>query len=884
LRDWDAFNSHVALKYQIYNGLFLSLPFKDVRQPGILLPVFASYCREQLETGGSPPEIVRNFFAERTESTDSEEMVEVLFKFMQIAERQVVLFDALEDAAFPFVQDLGGTGSLKELLGRISAGNKEEEYAKLLEDFRVRVVLTAHPTQFYPDEVLAIITDLSKALRNDDLQGIYNLLLQMGKTRFKNREKPTPLDEAKSLLWYLENIFYETVPRVQRTLTEILPDSSFDHGPAGPNVELGFWPGGDRDGNPYVTADTTREVGSLLRSSVLRLYQADLKRLERRLTFEGITERIARISEKLRLTIYPLVKVSTADTEDDGACEDVSESAYQSAEELESELMSVHKELQIEHMGLFAEQLQELIVKVRTFGFHFASMDLRQDSRVHAQAVADIIEGLRRSEKGDLPFTGDDYLAMNDAARVDSLGRLLDAVSEEIDASALMPQESRSKDIIQAIRAADVIQGNNGERGLHRYVISNTHSVSDILTPFVLTHHALRMRSGIKLDIVPLFETIEDLSRAHEVMETLYGHPAYRSHLEERGNLQTIMVGFSDGTKDGGYVTANWEIFRAKERLTTVAREHGVQVIFFDGRGGPPARGGGNTHKFYRSFGKTIESREIHLTVQGQTISSKYGTEEAARHNLEQLVSAGLENNLFPHSSDLQPEDVEFLDNFSQTCRKSYQELREHPQFMPYLKEMTPLVYYGQTNIASRPTSRGNTDELTLSDLRAIPFVGAWSQLKQNIPGFFGFGSGIAQAIEEKKADELKQLYQRSLFFRTLVENAMQSLSKTYYPLTAFMGKDRKFGDFWHILSDEAERTRRSLVDISGQSDILASEPTIKESIRLREDIILPVQVIQQYALARLREAKLSEEDRSTCEKMVIKSLAASVNASRNAV
>ncbi|MFW5690010.1 MAG: phosphoenolpyruvate carboxylase, partial [Spirochaetota bacterium] len=345
--------------------------------------------------------------------------------------------------------------------------------------------------------------------------------------------------------------------------------------------------------------------------------------------------------------------------------------------------------------------------------------------------------------------------------------------------------------------------------------------------------------------------------------------------------------GFSDGTKDGGYVSANWEIFKAKRRLTAQATRRQLDVTFFDGRGGPPARGGGNTHRFYRSLGRSISSREIQLTIQGQTISSKYGTRAAARYNLEQLVTAGLDTNLFAETHHLLTEDENALiDRLSERAIAAYLELKNHPRFIGYLRDRTPLTYYGKTNIASRPTQRGGQNEISLDRLRAIPFVGAWSQMKQNVPGYYGFGTAIESLRDEGRLDELRALYHRSLFFRTLVDNAMQSLSKTSFELTAHIERDPVYGEFWLMLRDEASRTREGLLAVSEQRELMDAEPIIRQSIRLREEIVTPVLVIQQYALNAIADSsvRVAGESRETLEHMITKSMATAVNASRNAV
>jgi phosphoenolpyruvate carboxylase len=255
-----AFNELVAMKYQLYNGLFLGLPFEDLADTGVQLPLFAGACREKLQAGKSPAEIVEQFFKERPGKIGFEAKVKFLFKFLQLVERQVVLFDALEDAAFPEVNDLEGPGSLSHFLARVKDQRKTDLLEGKIADYRIRIVLTAHPTQFYPDSILGIITDLNEAIAGDKLPVINDLLLQMGKTRFQNRQRPTPVEEARSLIWYLEHIFYATLPSISDRIVTSLSDDRQDPFLHRPKVELGFWPGGDRDGNPYVTSDTTLKV------------------------------------------------------------------------------------------------------------------------------------------------------------------------------------------------------------------------------------------------------------------------------------------------------------------------------------------------------------------------------------------------------------------------------------------------------------------------------------------------------------------------------------------------------------------------------------------------------------------------------------------------
>jgi len=845
-----------------------------------MLPVFATYCKEELAVGREPAQIVKKFIDERLPGLSKKERLDYLFRFMQLAERQIVMFDALEDAAFSHVHQLDGPGSVAGLYERVKTQGKLPELRALLRDYRVRVVLTAHPTQFYPDEVLGIITDLADSLERGDANDVYELLMQMGQTRFRNTEKPTPVDEATSLLWYLQNVFYETVPTIQREIAELAAEGSESALSLSPVLELGFWPGGDRDGNPYVTADVTSHIANLLRRSILELYLADVRKLTRRLTFPGVGELLQEIGDRIQRTISPFVELPMGLDESREFCVEPDERQYWSPDELSADLRRAHELLLNHNLGLYRDRLEELMYKVAAFGFHFASLDLRQDSRVHTSVVDNILSIL-----GKLPVDSS-YCELSPQEKI---ACLYETAADLPDTEALIENLSEAIDIdtIRSLQVTARIQERNGIRGMHRYIISNTQTEANVAEVWFLAVCAGMSKERLPIDIVPLFETIDDLHAATGVMERLYDNERYATQLKSRGNKQTIMLGFSDGTKDGGYVTANWEIFKAKRRLTAQASRRGLTVTFFDGRGGPPARGGGNTHRFYRSFGKTVASREIQLTIQGQTVSSKYGTPDAARFNLEQLLTAGLDTNVLTSQQHiLTEEENNLLDSLADRAYHVYQELKEHPRFLSYLRDRTPLTFYGKTNIASRPTQRGGSSELSLSTLRAIPFVGAWSQMKQNVPGYYGFGRAVEELLETTPLDEIRSLYTQSLFFRTLVDNAMQSLSKTNFALTSYLAEDAEYNEFWKMLKDEADRTRRMLLAVSRQEELLDSEPMTRESIRLREEIVAPVLVIQQYALNAManKGVRVADESDEILERMITKSLAAAVNASRNAV
>ncbi len=845
--------SHSDLLYHTYNSMFLRLPFEKINVKGTLLALFSEACEQGFGQGRPPDRFIHKFWEEYCEHYTPEERHELLSYFIRYIERQVVLFDSVEDALFKETHDVGGSGSLAYLLNRVNTPVLRQKLVEKLLTYSVRLVLTAHPTQFYPGKVLAIIDDLGKAIGQNDLEEIRLMLLQLGKTSFVNKKKPTPLDEALSLGWFLENIFYNAIPDIIFQLFDALQlDVTEFNNPS--VIALGFWPGGDRDGNPFVTAEVTRDVARRLREAIVRCYYRDIRQLRRRLTFSGVEERIVAIDNRIYATLY----------------KPGSHLVYGSCAELLNDLGVVRRLLVDKHDKLFIEHLDLFILKVRIFGFHFATLDIRQDSSKHEE----VWQSIRKQQGLKEPET-----------EAEQLQQLL-AADFPLD-EHLFPEDSITHDTIAMLRQIVAIQRENGKLGCHRYIISNCGSVlnvMEVLTLARLTIGHVGPGGSIPLDVVPLFETVEDLKMGAQIMRDLYTLPTYRTQLEARGMQQTIMLGFSDGTKDGGYLRANWSIYRAKEELTRISREHGVSVVFFDGRGGPPGRGGGNNASYYAAQGADIENREIQVTIQGQTISSTYGTHAAACYNIERLFTAGLENHLFEsHATELDEADRALLDQLADTAYDAYAVLKGHEQFVPYLEKMTPLMWYGDTNIASRPTKRNTGGGLKFEGLRAIPFVGAWAQMKQNIPGYYGFGDALAQLRQKGIGEQLLQLYKSSLFFRTLVENSMQSLLKSNFDATRYQRDDAEFGKFWQMLETEYLRSIETLKWLSGQEQLLADNPNSKGSIGLREKIVLPLIAIQQYAIQQLRSGVITERERELFKHMALRSMFGIINAARNA-
>lgn len=834
------FQDSVGIKFQLYNSLFLSLPFYGVDKTGILLSLFNTQCEEGYADGKSPLEIIDSFF----ENYSEKEKTDLLFRFVQYAERQVVLFDALEDAAFTKLHDTQGAGTLKQLESRVAQENKTAEFAEKVNNFSVRLVLTAHPTQFYPGAVLGIINDLVEAIDNNDVSLINTYLQQLGRTPFFKKQKPTPFDEAMSLIWYLENVFYDSIGNIAAEIKNTFPDEEFDLSNL---IEMGFWSGGDRDGNPFVTTEITLQVADALKRSILKCYHRDVRKLKRRLTFTGVDAALAELEERLYRTAFQ------------------TESGDLTKDDILEKLNEIREMLIRNHNGLFFHLLDNLIEKVEIFGLYFAALDVRQDSGVHAKVLTDV------AEKTDI--LPKNYADLPDAEKIAAILEIKDSVNPQVFDDEL------TRDTLQNVSAVKTIQENNGVHGCHRYIISHCETALNVLEVYAIFRLGGWRKEDLNVDIVPLFETIADLRAAEKIMRELYENAVYREHLSKRGNVQTIMLGFSDGTKDGGYLMANWSIYKAKDELTALARKYGVSVIFFDGRGGPPARGGGKTHKFYSSMGGNIASEAIELTIQGQTVSSNFGTINSAQFNIEQLVHAGIFNPLFNHKeTTFTPEEENLLQNLAEEGLRAYEDLKNDPAFLDYLSDVSPLKFYAETNIGSRPAKRG-AGKLTLNDLRAIPFVGAWSQLKQNVPGFYGVGAALKKM--EASLDEISQMYQSNLFFKTLLDNCEMAMQKSDFSLTTYLADHPAYGAIWRKIHDEFDLCRKYLAKVTGKEDLMTDYPTEQQSVRTREKIVLPLTTIQQYALTKIRESE-NAELKSVYERLVIRCSFGIINAGRN--
>ncbi|MCV6630527.1 MAG: phosphoenolpyruvate carboxylase [Flavobacteriaceae bacterium] len=843
LRRLDEFKRMVLNKFNIYNSLFLNLPYTHGEAIGSLLPVMLRQCEKGLRAGKEPQEILEIFFTQFAELTTEQEQMDFMFKIVQYVERQVVLYDSVEDAAYSKLLEYTNSLSIHDYFELVDKNKNWDKIADKLSSFSARIVLTAHPTQFYSPAILDLMSKLRTQVDANDLDAIDLSLQQLGLTSLIQSKKPTPYEEAQNIIHILRHTYYDAIGELFSYVKKEIGRQDFDNYNI---IKLGFWPGGDRDGNPYVTAAVTKQVADALRINIMKCYYNEIKSLRTNLTFKGVQEPLNKIRDLLYKAMFDAnfcVKHHT----------------------LITHLQEIKTQLDTHYHSLYAQEIQCLIQKVHIFKSHFASLDIRQDHSKHLLAVIHILR-----QQGIIQ---EDLSELDQAALVDCL------LEKDLQLDPDSFDEPIVSDTLRNIRQLANIQETNGEDGCHRYIISNSEDIYSVLFVFALFRWSGYKVADIRFDIVPLFETMKGMQNSGAVMQALFDIPMYRQHVQRRGDTHTIMLGFSDGTKDGGYLKANWSILKTKEALSKVCKENQIKVLFFDGRGGPPARGGGKTHRFYAAQTKDVANHQIQMTVQGQTITSTYGTKTQFKHHAEQLLTAGLSNNIFGKENTIEPAQRELIETLSEGSFAKYEALKQHPSFIPYLENRSTLKYYTRANIGSRPGKRGNNKQLNLSDLRAISFVGSWSQLKQNVPGYFGLGTALKACKDAGKLDAVKNLFEEVPFFKALMLNSMMSLAKTNFELTSYMQNDAEFGDFWQILKDEYDLSKSMLLEISGQEQLMQNETISRESVKIREQIVLPLLVIQQYALYQIAKGSPHAD---LYAKIVTRSLYGNINASRN--
>jgi len=778
-------------------------------------------------------------------------------------------------------------GSLPFALDRAGgAGVAPAALARFFDEALIVPVLTAHPTEVQRKSVLDTERKIAGRLEHRDRtlltpeereandEAVRRHVLALWQTRMLRRQRLAVIDEVANGLAFYDHTFLLELPRLYASLEDELArrDAGAVH-ELPPFLRMGSWIGGDRDGNPYVTADVLRRA---LRMQSARIFTWYLEQLhELGADIPGATTVIDVSGELLDLAgrspdphpqradepyrraltgLYARIAATARELDHLEAMRHaVGEAApYASADEFAADLDTIHRSLCEHNSALLARgRLRHLRRAVGVFGFHLASVDLRQNSEVHERVVAELFAAAR---------PGVDYLALDEEARVAALTDEL--ATARLLSSPFVDYSDETRGELEISRAAAEVRRRYGDASIVNYVISKTDGVSDVLEVALLLREAGLLRpqdDRLDLNIVPLFETITDLRNASRVMDRLLSLPGYARFLPARDGTHEVMLGYSDSNKDGGFLTSGWELFKAERALVEVFARHGVRLRLFHGRGGSVGRGGGPTYQAVLAQPAGAVQGQIRVTEQGEVIAAKYGNPDIGRRNLETLVAATLEATLLPeHGGTPKAAYLEAMDALSEHAFRAYRKLvYETPGFERYFWESTVISEIADLNIGSRPASRKKST--AIEDLRAIPWVFSWAQCRLMLPGWYGFGTAVDTWLAENPGglELLREMHRDWPFFATLLSNMDMVLAKTDLAIAsryaALVSDQALREEIFPRLRAEHRSTVQNLLSITRAGQLLQSNPLLARSIRNRFPYLDPLNHIQVELLRRYR-------------------------------
>ena len=672
-------------------------------------------------------------------------------------------------------------------------------------------------------------------------------------------EQMTLGDEAEHILFFVTDVLYRILPAFYENFEAALTETFADHGgrfrvPI--VVKLSSWVGGDMDGNPNVTAKTMREMLARQRSLVLDLYYREVHdlagHLSQSMTRVGVSDELlsktrlyashfpqalhavpARHREMPYRVFLRLVGARLQATYDDDTF------PYESPEEFVDDLEIVADSLRAnkgKHAGL--SLVERLLRRAQTFGFHLATLDVRQNALVHRRVVG---EGLGEAR----------WLELDSEARTARLKEALER--RESPVGTLSSEARRTLAVFQAIAHA---RRKYGKAAIGQYIVSMAHGPDDVLSVLLLARWGGLGPKGaaVPLDIAPLFETVEDLENADRIMVRLVADEHYRQHLRSRGDEQMVMIGYSDSNKEGGLVAARWGLQKAQQRLAAAMARLGVRLTLFHGRGGTVSRGGGKLTEGLLAAPEGAVNGRLRMTEQGETINAKYGLRGIAMRSLEQTMSSLLwllARPSAPHPR--RPEWEAVMQQIADSSRQAYKRLvYDRPEFASYFRDATPIDVIERLNIGSRPVAREGGSGI--EDLRAIPWVFAWTQSRCLLPGWFGFATGLSDAIETHGAAVLKEMLEHWPFFAVLVGDVEAVLAKADLEIAAHYSRLSPLHDeFFPIIKDEYDRCAALVLEVGGRSELLSDQETLRRAIRLRNPYIDPMSFLQVDLLDRWR-------------------------------
>jgi len=787
-------------------------------------------------------------------------------------------------------------GSLALALDRaLAAGIEGPQVAAFFGRALISPVLTAHPTEVQRKSILDCQLEIARLLTDRDRlqltaderaaneESLRCLVLTLWQTRVLRELKLTVADEIENGLSYYRYTFLSQLPKLYAQVEEQVaarwPGTTLS---AAPFIRLGSWIGGDRDGNPFVTADVMRHA--LVRQSSLAMdwYLSEVhtlgSELSQSLRVVTISPALAAMADaapdasghrrdepyrRALIGIYSkLAATSVALDHHSPDRRAVGESKpYPDVEAFIADLRVLSESLQQNGSArVAAGRLRSLMHAASIFGFHLTPLDMRQHSGIHEQVVAELFRlGARRGG----------YASIDEEERRRWLVAELE-IPRLLRSPYLRYSEDSQRELAVLDTAAEM-QQRYGRRALPNYIISNAGSVSDVLEVALLAKEAGMLEPALDaklhVNIIPLFETITDLRGCGPIMDDLFSVPYYRKLLASRGNVQEVMLGYSDSNKDGGFLTSNWELYKAELALVDVFAKHGVGLRLFHGRGGTVGRGGGPSYQAILAQPPGSVAGQIRITEQGEVIASKYSEPEIGRRNLETLVAATFEATLLGSrgASGGQPEWHAVLEQMSATAYAAYRNLvYETPGFVQFFRSATPITEIAEMNIGSRPASRKKSDRI--EDLRAIPWVFSWSLARIMLPGWYGFGTAVAALVAER-GESAKELLARMVrewpFFRALLSNMDMVLGKSDMSVASryaeLVPDETLRAEIFARIQGEWDRTVQALFSITGQSELLESNSGLSRSFRNRSPYIDPLNHLQVELLRRWRAGETDD-------------------------
>ena len=750
----------------------------------------------------------------------------------------------------------------------------DADLKKWLENFEVRPVFTAHPTEAARRSVLSKLSTISELLdepesptRERRLAEAVDLLWQTDELRLG---RPEPLDEAINALYYLDDLFRLTIPEVLDDFSRELSRLGIKLAPTATPLTFGSWIGGDRDGNPNITPEITKQAIVLQMGHAIRVTLEALDELRQALsvstklagTSEPLLQSVAKDLEllpeieprfkrinveepyRLKATAIRHRLLLTRDRHNNGTAHEPGRD-YANTEELLDDLMLMYNSLLANRGELIATGLLERTIRtVAAFGVTHATMDVREHSGAHQRVIEAI-------------FPEENYSSFTSEQKCEFLTAQLNDGNRDV--SSLEDVDAKTLRTFLAIRE---LQDNFDPIVVETYIISMTKGPEDVLAAAYLAKEAglIDLRKGVaRVDVAPLLETVAELRAAGEILERLLVNPTYRKIVEMRGNIQEVMLGYSDSNKDAGIATSQWEIHQAQRKLRDVARKYGIKLRLFHGRGGSVGRGGGPTYDAIIALPWGTLDGQIKMTEQGEVISDKYALPSLARENVELTLAAALEATVLNRAARQSPEDLlkwnASMTAISDASFARYRALVEHPDLPTYFYQSTPVEQLGNLFLGSRPSRRPDASA-DLSSLRAIPWVFGWTQSRQIVPGWFGVGTGLKAAREAGHGETMSAMLKDWHFFRTFISNVEMTVAKTDLHTARKYVSSLVEPQFHHLLEtiqEEFDLTIKELLLLTGKEEILGDQQILARTLQIRDAYLAPLHLLQISLLKKVR-------------------------------